>query len=108
MRSQLIPNQMLMVLPCVGVVAARTLPDIDFQHFARVAQLVERIVNTGAAQFRQARARTIVDLIGGEMNMLASHRLGNSAPLCGETPSAAPQARKQGFRRSMRARIRYA
>src|SRR5581483_958644 len=90
--------QVLMRADGVGIVAARAVIERDLAHLAHRAELVERVVDGGAADFRKQRHGALEHLLGGQMNVLAFERLGDGAPLRGHPDSAAAEPFEEGGR----------
>jgi hypothetical protein len=94
-RPATIADQMLMALSGVGIVTPRPRVEPDFTDLAERVQLVERVVDGGAAYLGQACDRALKYLIGGEMHMRPLQRLRDHPALRRQTQAAAPQSVQQ-------------
>ena len=86
---------MLMALCGVRVVAPRPPVEGDFTNLAERVQLMEGVVDCGAANLGQTRERTLKNLIGGEVHVRSPQRLYDHPPLRRQAQAAPPQAPQQ-------------
>ena len=84
-------EQMLMALNRVGIVTLGSRIEHDLTDLAKFTKLIEGVVDGRAADFRQTGCGAIVDLLRGEMHMLAFQHLCNHPALSGELQSAQAQ-----------------
>jgi hypothetical protein len=65
-RAAVLAHEMLMTIHGFGIVAPDARPERDFGDLAEFRQLVESIVNGGAANLRQPLGRAFEDFLGHE------------------------------------------
>lgn len=87
---------MLMRCRGIGVVALRARIERNFAELAERVQLIERVVDGGAAELGQARGGALEDFLGGEVDVRTLEGFGDHAPLGSHTQAAMAQTLPQG------------
>lgn len=85
-------HEVLVWILRVGIEALRSGIDRDLEDLPPIGQLFECVVNSGATDLRQPGHRSLVHLVGGEVDVLTLQHFGDDPPLRRQAPLPLPEA----------------
>ena len=91
-RTTTITHEVVMMGVDVGVVAHRASVEVELEDLAHLGQLVQCAVDGGPADLGQGDESSLVDLVGGEVEVVALEHLGDHTSLRGESEAACTQS----------------
>jgi hypothetical protein len=90
-------HQVVVVLRDIGVVALRSLRDLDEAELAHCHELVQRVVDGRPADLWQPLLCAVVNLLGSQMDVLTYEHLSHGSALRAQAPITVAQSREQLF-----------